>query len=437
MAKEIINVGTTPNDGTGDTLRDSMVKINSNFSSVYMDSVIVCNQANKDTTLGGVIDSTKAYFIDGIIDMGTTFIDVPSGGITLVGMSFNVSGLTSSENGYTMFQSESEDSGSLLGMDYHIEVSGTGSKVYDLFDETGFNAFEFQRINYNNCTSLGDLYDYRQGLENGTGRFGGSPSLTLHGTWVGGYRITTSIVRSMSDTTTEPLFKAGDPFVMNSRFLTDINCDLGTLQPFCDFSDTNLPNASTLQVQGAIFTRDGALTSDDANVFPNILPSNLSSDFANNNGVGNTYVGATATLTTEVETTINTVDVYETLLGTFTNLDLQHFDSPANGQLRHLGDSPRDFEISSNLVIEGGANDAITVKFRKWDASASAFSELLYTEQTRVINNNQGGRDVAYFNLFVGTTLDKDDYIYLEVKNITDATNITAELSSFFRVAVR
>ena len=67
MAKEIINVGTTPNDGTGDTLRDAMVKVNSNFSSVYMDSVIVCNQANKDTTLGGVIDSTKAYFLDGII----------------------------------------------------------------------------------------------------------------------------------------------------------------------------------------------------------------------------------------------------------------------------------------------------------------------------------------------------------------------------------
>ena len=55
------------------------------------------------------------------------------------------------------------------------------------------NAFEFTRVNYINCTSLGDIYDYRQGLESGTGRFGGSPSLTLHGVWVGGYRITTSV----------------------------------------------------------------------------------------------------------------------------------------------------------------------------------------------------------------------------------------------------
>jgi hypothetical protein len=35
MAKETINVGTSPNDGTGDTLRASMVKVNSNFTEVY------------------------------------------------------------------------------------------------------------------------------------------------------------------------------------------------------------------------------------------------------------------------------------------------------------------------------------------------------------------------------------------------------------------
>ena len=78
---------------------------------------------------------------------------------------------------------------------------------------------------------LGDLHDYRQYLEFGTGRFGGSPSLTLHGDWLGGFRASATIVRSMSNTTTEPLFKKGIDLVMQSRFLTDINCDLGALQP--------------------------------------------------------------------------------------------------------------------------------------------------------------------------------------------------------------
>lgn len=37
MAREIINVGSTANDGTGDTLRASMQKINSNLAELYGD----------------------------------------------------------------------------------------------------------------------------------------------------------------------------------------------------------------------------------------------------------------------------------------------------------------------------------------------------------------------------------------------------------------
>lgn len=35
MAQEIINIGTTPNDGTGDSLRDGGTKINNNFTEIY------------------------------------------------------------------------------------------------------------------------------------------------------------------------------------------------------------------------------------------------------------------------------------------------------------------------------------------------------------------------------------------------------------------
>ena len=204
---------------------------------IILSNEIIVNQSNFATTLGGTIDSTKDYFLDGFIDTGATSIVVPSTGLSLRGYNFELSGLYSTEDNYTMFVSESIPigSGNFIGQDYDISVSGTNSKVYELYDSTGFNAFEFSRINYSNCTSLGDIYDYRQGLESGTGRFGGSPSLTLHGVWLGGYRISTSIIRGMSDTTTEPIFKAGTLFQMNSRFLTDINVDLGTLQPFCDF----------------------------------------------------------------------------------------------------------------------------------------------------------------------------------------------------------
>ena len=39
MAREIINTGTTPNDGTGDKLRNAFIKVNSNFAEVYTDKV--------------------------------------------------------------------------------------------------------------------------------------------------------------------------------------------------------------------------------------------------------------------------------------------------------------------------------------------------------------------------------------------------------------
>ena len=35
MAKQTLNIGTTANDGTGDTLRDAMVKANANFTELY------------------------------------------------------------------------------------------------------------------------------------------------------------------------------------------------------------------------------------------------------------------------------------------------------------------------------------------------------------------------------------------------------------------
>ena len=397
------------------------------------------NQENVETTLGGIIDSSKEYFIDGIIDMGSTSCTVPASGITIKGYSFDISALTSSEDNYSMFVSETIGigSGNMLGSDYYISVTGTSSKVYEIYDATGFNAFEFQRVNYINCTSLGDIYDYRQGLEQGTGRFGGSPSLTLHGLWRGGYRITTSIVRSMSNTTTEPLFKEGTLFQMNSRFLTDINCDLGTLQPFLDFQALNFPNSSTLQLKGCEITRGGLYRANDTNITPNINKKEEPSYWKGNNGLPNTFVGGTIEVTSEELTNIASVSTYYTLEGVFTGTGLEHFSASADGKLTHLGVNPREFEITASLVLESTQDIDLSVRFVKWDKSLSTFTNLDYTEQTRQVNNLQGGRDVANFTIINGVVMDQDDYVYLEVKNNSGNNNVTAESCSFFRIKER
>jgi len=400
-----------------------------------LENRITVNQTNFATTIGGVIDSTKEYFLDGVIDLGNTQITIPTTGISIKGYTFDLSGLISTEDNYTMFISESAiiGSGNVLGSDYFIETSGVNSKVYNLYDATGFNAFEFQRINYNNCTSLGDIYDYRQGLEGGTGRFGGSPSLTLHGTWLGGFRITTSIVRGMSDTTTEPLFKAGTLFVMNSRFLTDINLDLGTLQPFIDFSTSNFTNPSTLQLKGCIITRNGLSDSNDTNILPNITNSSLASDFDNNQGIKNTFIGGKLQVSTQATTTISSIGDYVDVAGTFTAKNLQHFDVPSSGRLRHLGKDPIEFQIFADFNIESNANLVIGVRVTKFDDSTGLFQD--FNAQLRQVNSLVGGRDVAFFTILANITLEQNDYVKFQIANLTNTNNLTLENNSFYKIS--
>ena len=393
-------------------------------------STVVVKQASD---LSGTLLSTVVYFIDGVIDMGSQSIEVPAGGLSLVGSTFDVSQLTSSSAGYTMFTSPVGGSGNLLGKDLAFEASGAGSQVFDLVSATGFDAFEFARINFNNCSSLGTVDNYRQGLEEGSGRFGGSPSLTLKGAWLGGYRITTSIVRGLAGTMTAPLFSAGAGFVMQSRFLTDINCDLPTLAAFCDFSPTNLPNPSTLQIQGAIITRDGASNANDANITPNISASDLSSVWRNNIGVKNTFVGGQANVIGELLTTINTINVEEDLAGTWIATGLEHFDSPVNGQLRHLGNDPKQYEVTFDFVLEGTASETYEIRLVKDDG----VSETLQFSQQRVINNLQSARDVGYFGGIAYILMNQNDVVYWKVVNTSSAGNCTLEDGSQFNVSAR
>ena len=238
----------------------------------------------------------------------------------------------------------------------------------------------------------------------------------------------------MSDLTTEPLFKAGTGFVMQSRFLTDMNVDLGALQPFLDFSDTNFPNPSTLELRDCLVTRNGVTAPNDSDLTPNINASNLSCSWKDNNGIPNTFVGAIATITTEIETGV-TGGLPFVLLGTVTTSDLQHFDSPSNGQLRHLGNNPREYTVNFDFSLDGGANQTYQI-----DLVKNHGSPTIVFSQRRVINNLQGGggaRDIGYFTGLANVILNKNDYVFWQVTNLTNNDNCTLELDSSWSVEER
>ena len=252
-AAEVNNMNTVINANSTDS-ESRVAALEVSTHNALVTKQVVVNEA---ADLAGVLDSTVVYIINGIIDMGNQSIEVPAGGLNLTGLTFDVSKLISSSPSYTMFTSPVGGSGNILVRDYAIEVTGAGAQVYDLEDATGFNAFEFARINYNNCSSLGTLDGYRQGFETGTGRFGGSPTLTLAGTWVGGYFIDSSIVRSLDAGMTDPLFKAGTGFSMASRFRSNQNIDLPANVAFFDFNPSHFPNPNTVQLSEVIISRNG------------------------------------------------------------------------------------------------------------------------------------------------------------------------------------
>lgn len=259
--------------------------------------------------------------------------------------------------------------------------------------------------------------------------------MTLHGLWRGGFRITTSIVRSLAGVMTEPLFKSGTLFQMNSRFLTDINCDLPTLAPFCDFSPVEFPNPSTIQVKGAIFSRDGAFNPSDSNIFPNLSPGDLPCAWNDNIGIPNTFVGGALNNTSESTTNIVTQGDAVDIAGTFATEGLEHFDSPANGQLRHLGINPREYNVNWSFVIEGKANDNYQIYLLRQNGGVG-LPEVL-TAQTRVVNSLQGGRDVGYWSGQTNIIMNQNDVVFWQIANLLDDDNCTLEVDSSWSVKER
>ena len=376
----------------------------------------------------GVIDSTKIYLIAGIIDMTGVSLEVPSGGMNIIGYTFDVSQLVNTEASYTMFTSPVGGSGNLLIENVGIETSGASASVFALTDATGFNAVEMNKVNFNNCTSLGHLDGYRQGLENGTGRFGGTPELEFRNPMVGGYRVTTSIVRGISNITS--LFKAGAGLTFNGRFAIGINCDLPATGALIDFSASNINNDESLELFDCRVTRQGVLDATDTTIHPNIDHTSVKCLWDNNAGIPNTTRYIKASVTTEVATTVSQIDTYYPLAGTFTVDTNSHFDMPANGEFRLLT-ANGTYQLTGDFVLDAPANDTIDLRVTKsTDGGATYPTEI--THIRRQVNSFVGGRDVAFVPVNFIATLAKNDRIRIEVENKTSTGDITAELDSFF-----
>lgn len=394
-------------------------------------SQVVVTQSNYQTTLAN-IDSSKSYFIDGVVDLGSFQIIVPVNGMTITGYSFDISGLISSEANYSMFIPETAliGSGNLLITDCYLTTNGAKSKVLDLLDSDGTHAIELNRVNFINCSSIGIINGYRQYLESGTGRFGGKCDLTFDGV-MNGARISTSIARNISSNIA--LFIAGASLSFSGRFITDINADLNTLGALFDFSDANFVNDESLIIKGTFVARNGVLDTSDTTIYPNIDQTNVKSLWSDNTGVPNTNKYIKSNITTEITTTVSAINTYYPLEGTFTVDTSSHFDMPSNGEFRLLSGNGQ-YQITGDFVLDSNPNNEVDIRITKSTDNGITFP-IEINHIKRSINSFVGGRDVGFFPINFIANLKEGDRIRVEVENKTATNDITAELDSYIIIS--
>ena len=79
MARQILDLGTNANDGTGDTLRSGGTKINDNFSEIYQ----ILGDSSRSATSGVVLDSDGINYIEGAYTVQLNFVVDSNATVTL------------------------------------------------------------------------------------------------------------------------------------------------------------------------------------------------------------------------------------------------------------------------------------------------------------------------------------------------------------------
>jgi len=79
MTRQILDLGTNANDGTGDTLRSGGTKINDNFLEIYK----ILGDSSRSSTSGVVLDSNGINYIEGAYTVQLNFVVDSNATVTL------------------------------------------------------------------------------------------------------------------------------------------------------------------------------------------------------------------------------------------------------------------------------------------------------------------------------------------------------------------
>lgn len=121
-----------------------------------------------------------------------------------------------------------------------------------------------------------------------------------------------------------------------------------------------------------------------------------------------------------IETTINTINVFEDIAGTFVEGNIRDMSfNAAGGVLTYTGTPDRHFHIVANLSFITAANNKL-IEFQWFKNGSTACGVPVETKVGT-------GADIGSNSIHGDAVLSTNDTIELKVANETDNTNLTVE----------
>lgn len=374
------------------------------------------------------LDIDTVYMIDGSIDPAPYSLEIPEGGASITGVpgGRDVSILTCSGSDYTLFVSPVGGySGNVLINELTITIDGTNSQVFDLDNNGTFGAVDITGINYLNCTSLGELTDYRQLLNANVGYAVVDDGYTFNGTWAGGIAVIGSIAFGTADFT---LFQEGTSLTFAGSVRSDLNF-LGVTagSVLSDFQPANV-----LADGGFSLTNVRTTVTDP---LPNFSGSSVKARFRDCLGIRNTYVGGEFTVSSSAATDLSSAgaNVLVKAAGTMTYADLQWFNGDVDNAFEYESAQEIEVDVQVSASFSGSNNDVLGAQMRLWDDSASAYVNI-GARFTATLNSAGNAENLT---LFARAFVNVNDRIELWIENQTGARDITLLTGGFVGIEER
>lgn len=333
------------------------------FAAQY--KVVIDQVAVDEGIFDTELRSDTVYYIDGTITIpsGTNIIFNNSKNF-IVGAGSLMSGIVHATDSTTLFSSSS--CGHVYLSNIFISVTGTSSQVFNLTDSDGSHFFQQRELLYTNCTSLGTISGFLQGIEFCTIRDGGTPTLTFTGTWGLGYCINDSLTRNLTNSTFS-IYTCASGQSFGSRFTGNPTMILPSQVTAFTVAASNFEDGQ-FQLRGANFQGSGTVIADTD--FYRSTKSLLGSNF----GLASTVVGGTWQVSTEATTSMSSSGTAYKLAGTTTDYDFTWFELTSNNTITCLTTLVMGIQIYfSGAFISSRSNETFDLIIRFWDDSAGAY----------------------------------------------------------------